>query len=135
MREITPNWIALIAAVVVKQIIGAAWYSPIAFGPAWTKLVGDTPEAMRARLPKVIPLEIVSALVMAFVLVHAVRYAGANSATLGAVVGFMNWLGFVAVSQLNGVLYGRRPLAMFAIEAGYWLVALVVMGAILGGWR
>ena len=72
---------------------------------------------------------------MAFVLVHAVRYAGANSFALGAVVGFMNWLGFVAVTQLNHVLYAKRPLALVAIDAGYWLVGLVIIGAILGGWK
>ena len=135
MQEISPNWIALIVAVIVKQALGAAWYSPIAFGPAWSKLTGVSADEMRARLPRILPIEIIAAIVMAFVLVHAVRYAGANSFALGAVVGFMNWLGFVAVTQLNHVLYAKRPLALVAIDAGYWLVGLVIMGAILGGWK
>ena len=135
MQEISPNWIALVVAVVVKQVIGAGWFSPLAFGPQWCALTGVKESEMRARLPKVLPIEFVASLVMAFVLVHAIRYAGADGWGLGAVVGFLNWLGFVAATSLNNVLYERRSLKLYAIDMGYWLVGLIVMGAILGGWR
>ena len=135
MQEIAINWIALIVAVIVKQAIGALWFSPFAFGPAWCALAGVSEAEMRARLPRVLPIEFVATIVMAFVLVHAIRYAGADGFLLGGVVGFLNWLGFVAASRLNDVLYEKRPLNLFAIDVGYWLVGLVAMGAILGGWR
>ena len=94
MQEISPNWIALVVAVVVKQVIGAGWFSPLAFGPQWCALTGVKESEMRARLPKVLPIEFVASLVMAFVLVHAIRYAGADGWGLGAVVGFLDWLGY-----------------------------------------
>ena len=32
-------------------------------------------------------------------------------------------------------LFERRPPSYTLINGGYWIVALVVMGAIIGGWR
>jgi hypothetical protein len=131
----TINWEALAIAVIVKQAIGGIWYSRVGFGRKWSALTGVTADEMRARLPLVVPIEIVATVVMGFVLLHVVRYAGAYGALSSGAVGLMSWLGFVVAVGLNGVLYARRPFALYAIDAGYWLVALVVMGAILGvGW-
>jgi hypothetical protein len=132
MQEISINWGGLIVAVVVKQAIGGVWFSSVGFGRRWSALTGVSAAEMRARLPKVLPMEIVAAFIMAFVLVHAIRYAGGYGALSGSIVGFMNWLGFVAVTALNAVLYANRSLALYLIDMGYWLVSLVVMGAILG---
>ena len=77
----------------------------------------------------------VASAVTAFVLVHAIRYAGANSAVLGAAVGFLSWLGFTAMPSLGYVLYGSRRPKLSLIDNGYHLVGFVVMGAILGAWR
>jgi hypothetical protein len=135
MNEVPINWAALAIAVFVKQAIGAFWYSPAAFGRKWSAVTGIGAEDMRRRLPRVFPIEIVATVVMAYVLVHAVRHASAYGALSGGGVGLTAWLGFVSVSALNGVLYARGPLALYAIDMGYWLVVLVVMGAILGvGW-
>ena len=54
--------------------------------------------------------------------------------SLGAVVGFMNWLGFLAFLQLGVVTYEKKPFSLFLINTGYQLVTLVVMGAILSRW-
>jgi hypothetical protein len=32
-------------------------------------------------------------------------------------------------------IYEKRPFRLFAINAGYWLVAMMVSGGILGWWR
>src|SRR4051794_36752332 len=131
MDATTVNWGALAIAVIVKQAIGAFWYSRAGFGRKWSALTGVGADEMRARLPRALPIEVAAAAIIAFVLVHAVRYAGAYGALSGGAVGLMSWLGFVAAVGLNGVLYARRPFALYAIDMGYWLVALTVMGAIL----
>jgi len=77
---------------------------------------------------------VVGAFVMAFVLVHAIRYAGATGAAQGAAVGFFNWLGFVLIVILEEYAAARYAFKLVAIKSGAYLVELVVMGIILASW-
>ena len=69
------------------------------------------------------------AVIMSFVLAHAVYYAGAKTIPLGAAVGFLNWLGFILVVQLDDWAAAKRPTQLLLINAGSNLVSLVIMGA------
>lgn len=71
---------------------------------------------------------------MAFVLVHAVHYAGAVTLGTGAAVGFFNWLGFMGATTLAATFYEKKPLQLWAINNGYLLLILLTMGAILAVW-
>lgn len=87
---------------------------------------------MRGGMAKGMLTWILGAVIMTFVLAHAVYYAGARTAATGAAVGFFNWLGFILVVQLDDWAAAKRPLGFLAINAGANLVSLVIMGAILG---
>jgi len=89
---------------------------------------------MTARLPKGIVVDAVGSFVMAFILVHAVHYAGAQGVGQGAAVGFFNWLGFIAVTGFSATIYEGQPMRLFAINTGFLLIALMIMGAILAVW-
>jgi len=134
MQSFPINWWAILVAVIAKQALGALWYSPVVFGPAWCELAGVSEQEMKAGLAKALIPDVIAAFVMAFVLVHAVHYAGAQSLGQGAAVGFFNWLGFVAVATLGAVTFEKRPLKLYLINNGYWLIALLIMGAILAIW-
>ena len=62
-------------------------------------------------------------LLMAFVLVHAVHYAGAVGAGQGAAVGFFNWLGFGATIMLTITLYEKRPTNLFCMNSGFQMIS------------
>ena len=134
MQEFPINWLAILAAVVIKQAIGAFWYSPALFGPSWSKLTGVSEAEMKAGLVKALIPDVIGSALMAFVLVHAVHYAGAHNWAQGAAVGFFNWLGFVAVATLGSVTFERRPLKLCLINNGFLLLALVLMGVVLAVW-
>jgi hypothetical protein len=134
MQEFPINWLAILAAVIIKQAIGAFWYSPALFGPSWCKLTGVSEAAMKAGLVKALIPDVIGSAVMAFVLVHAVHYAGAHDWAQGAAVGFFNWLGFVAVATLGSVTFEKRPLKLYTINNGYLLLALLLMGTVLAVW-
>ena len=85
-------------------------------------------------LPKAMVVDLVGNYVMAFVLVHAVHYAGAKGIGEGAAVGFFNWLGFIAVVTLAAVIYERRPMKLWVLNNVYLAVSLMVMGAIVAVW-
>jgi hypothetical protein len=134
MREIPIHFYAILAAALAKMAIGALWYSPALFLKTWLTVSGVTEQRMKEGMPKALAVEFVGSLLMAFVLVHAVRYAGAATAAWGMAVGFFNWLGFVAVVTIGGVTYERKPFKLFLLINGYLLISLLVMGAILAVW-
>jgi hypothetical protein len=134
MQGFPINWLAILLAVIVKQVLGALWYSPMLFGKPWCALTGVSEEEMKAGLVKALIPDVIGSFLMAFVLVHAVHYAGANGVGQGAAVGFFNWLGFVAVATLGSVTFEKRPLKLYLINNAYLLIALLIMGAIFAVW-
>lgn len=134
MAQFPINWWALLAAVVARMVLGGIWYSPLLFLNRWLALTGRSHADMNSRMPMLLLVDLVSSLVMAFVLVHAVHYAGAVNWMQGAAVGFFNWLGFVATVTLGITLYERKPFALFVITNGWQLISLLLMGAILAVW-
>lgn len=132
MHEIPMNWTAMAIAAAARVILGMIWYSPILFGPSFMHLTGCSEGEMKARLPTAILSDVVGALVMTFILAHAVYYAGAISWQTGLAVGLFNWLGFVAVTHFALVMYEKRPFKLFLINNGYQALSLATMGAILG---
>jgi uncharacterized protein DUF1761 len=134
MQEISINWLALVLAVLAKMALGAVWFSPPLFLKPWLAAAGVSEAEMKERMPKALAVDLVGAVIMAFVLVHAVKYAGAQGVAQGAAVGFLNWLGFIAVATLSGTIHEHRPFQLWLIGNGYQLVSLIVMGAILAAW-
>ncbi len=134
MREIPIHFFAILGAAVAKMAIGALWYSPALFLKPWLRMSGVTEEQMKEGMGKALVVEFVGSLLMAFVLVHAIRYAEATTVPQGLAVGFFNWLGFVAVVTIGNVTYQRKPFKLFLLMNSYLLISLLVMGAILAVW-
>jgi hypothetical protein len=53
----------------------------------------------------------------------------------GATAGFLAGFGWVAMGIGIVSLFERRPWSYVFVNGGYLTVSLVLMGAILGGWR
>jgi hypothetical protein len=134
MEHFPIYWLAILVAVIIKQALGAFWFSPALFGPAWCKLTGVSEADMKAGLVKAPIPDVIGSVPMAFVLVHAVHYAGAQDWAHGAAVGFFNWLGFVAVATLGSVTFEKRPLQLYLINNGFLLLALLLMGVVPAVW-
>jgi hypothetical protein len=132
MESFPINYLALLVAAIAKFVIGSVWYT--ALGKQWRKLAGIPEGGSMKGLPKAMIIDLIGNLVMAFVLVHAVHYAGAKSLAMGAAVGFLNWLGFVAVVSLSASVYEGKSLKLFLFNNVYLAVSLAVMGAILAVW-
>jgi uncharacterized protein DUF1761 len=134
MQPVHVNILALVVAVVAKGIVGAVWYSPALFLKHWMQLTGVSNETMKAGMAKSLTVETIGNLVMAFILVHAIRYAGATTIAQGLGVGLANWLGFILTIGVTMAMYEQRPMKLVAINAGYQLVGILLMGAILAVW-
>ena len=74
-------------------------------------------------------------LILALVLDHLIIWSNAESVHGGAFVGFITWLGFFAAPNFPQGIYERRPFRLFAINNGYWLVGLLIVGILLAVWH
>ncbi len=135
MQPVHVNIAAFVVAVVIKQALGALWFSPVMFGPSWMQLTGCSEDKMKRGMAKGLAIDVVGGLVMAFVLLHAVVYAGATSVAQGIGVGFANWIGLAAVATLPMVTFEQRPVKLWLIYNAYFAIVLMIMGAIFATWR
>ncbi len=134
MKAVPVNYLAVLVAALANYIIGAIWYSAL-FRKSWTKLMGMS--EMKVSVASVI-VGIVGALLMSYVLDHALifanTYMGTSGVGAGLIVGALNWLGFIAPVTIGVVTYEKKPFSLWLINGGYWLVSLLVMGIILAVW-
>ena len=135
MREvhIHSHMLPILAATVARIALGALWYSPVLFLKVWMNLTGIGEQQMKQGMGGKVTGDIVGSFIMAFVLMHMIVWSNAGSAAEGMAVGFICWLGFVAVATVNTVTYEKRPFKLFALYNGYNLASLLAMGAILAG--
>lgn len=132
------NFFAVVVAAIVTFAIGALWYSPFLFGKQWLAFNGYGPEkaeAMRKDAPRAYGISFVCYLVMAATFAVLVRLSHIEHVVGGAKLGFLLWVGFVAATGLMANVYSDKPIKAFALDAGYQLVYLVVMGLILVTWH
>lgn len=126
------NWVAVVVAAVANVVIGFVWYLPQVFGNRWASETGR-PLPQTGQIPVTTYVAgVVIALIVAYVLALLAGAVGAATLVDGATLGFFAWLGFAAPTTASGALYEGRSTTWWAINAGFILVALVVMGAIIG---
>ena len=126
------NWASVIVAAIVCFLIGGLWYGPL-FGRAWMQEFGFTEDDLKARnIPKTFGLSLILCIVAALILD---MFIGAQAdITFGIAAGFFAGIGWVAT--MLGVLYlfEMQSLRAYLINAGYCVLALTAIGAIVGAW-
>ncbi len=126
------NYIALLACGVGAMVVGFVWYSMSVFGKPWMKAAGvKDMKPDNSEMPKTYGLMFIGALVQAYVLSVVINTFGASDYMAGATGAFWLWLGFVAPVVLGNVLFEKKSWTYFGITAGYQLVNMLVMSAIL----
>jgi len=128
------NWHAILGAAAARIVILMLWYSPVLFWSRWSRLSGISKAKAQKGMSVSFIVDVAGSVLMAFILAHAIFYAGARTLPLGLSVSFLNWLGFVALAQIVIVTYEKKPFGLYAIYTGSQLVAMLAMGAILTVW-
>jgi hypothetical protein len=125
------NWLAIIIAAIANMVIGFLWYGNWAFGKSWTQLQGRAMGEGQQPGP-LYALTIVGAVVQAIAMAWFMLQTGTNNGAGGALIGLFVGLGFIAPAMFADVLFAGRPPRLYAITAGYQVLAAVVQGAIIG---
>ncbi len=134
LGSVSVNVLAVLGCAVAAMVIGFVWYGPL-FGRIWARESGKSEKEMQNAMKKAggktYGIMFVTALIMAYVLRHMLVYSQSTTVMDGMTGAFWTWLGFVATIQTGGVLWEGKSWTWYLINAGYWLVTLGAMGAIL----
>lgn len=126
------NWLAVVVAVVVSQVLGFLWYGMSLFGKPWMKAVGKTEKQLKAQAkPTDYVYTVVGSLVMVIILANVLAWAQVNDVAGAVTTAFFLWLGFVAPGSLMNSVFEGRPMNLFYINTAYHLVNMLVAAAIL----
>lgn len=126
------NYLAVLVVVVGYMIVGSLWYSPVLFGKAWMKLINKKREEL-GNPGKAIAGTIVMAIVGVLAVALLVQWTGAADALDGLKLGLLAAV-IVAATMATNFLYENRPFALYALNAGYHAVTLLVAGIVLSVW-
>ncbi len=132
MYEVT-LW-PVLAAGIANLIIGFIWYNPSVFGASWMQLTNLSPAQMEAgkkKMPMMAIVAVLAAVVMAYVMAHFAIAWGVFDVVGAVELAFWLWVGFIVPAMLGVVLWEGKSVKLFAINAGYWLVSMVVASIIL----
>ncbi len=126
------NHLAVIVAAIVYWVFGALWYGLI-FKSAWASLTGIP---MGGTASNAMLASIVMALVLAYT--AGIALAGTahpQPARHGVEFGLFMGVGIFASQTLMDFMYEGRPIALWAIDSGYVVIGLAIIGAIVGAWQ
>ena len=130
------SWLSLVLATLVPMVMGFIYYHKAVFGNAWMASIGMTEEkAKQANMPVVFGVSLLMSFLIAFFLLGNVNGLGQegefdtfkHGAAHGAIISF-----FVVIPTFitNG-LFEQRSWKNMLINAGYWLLTLMLMGGIV----
>ena len=138
----TLNWWAILVAGISAFVLGGVWYSPALFGKAWMKENNMTVDNVQnGNKSKIFGWAFVLTLIMAanlgmFLADPATPCPGSPKADIswGATAGFLAgiWV-FCGIAIV--ALFEHKTARYIFINGGYCVLALVLMGAIIGAWR
>ncbi|HMQ43703.1 MAG: DUF1761 domain-containing protein [Confluentibacter sp.] len=157
------NIYAVLVAAVLALAIGFIWYHPKVFGTAWMHAAGLTESQLKSgNMAKIFIVSLLLAFMLAFAMpalvIHqmgALSLVGGDASkalpsyeafmldyseayrTLkhGALHGVMAGI-FMALPIIGiNALFERKSAKYIFINAGYWIVTLGIMGAIICAWK
>ena len=134
--RVRQNYLAILIAAIACFLLEAGWYS--FFLQSWVDGIGRTMVWLMST--GVNPAfqygtALISAAVIATAISCVTQLTGAQTAWRGIKVAVLLWLGFVFTTFSTEYVFEVRPWSLLGINAGFWLLGMMLMGAIVGGWK
>ncbi len=121
MQELTANvsWMAVIVGAVVAFVVGALWYSPKLFGTKWAEDVGIELGSASEMPMGAMAGQAIGLLLMSWF----VGVTAGNNALLTVILATV---AFTVLQYASG-LFSKKGAYARKVDAGYWIVSLVIM--------
>jgi hypothetical protein len=131
------NYWAVLVAGAAGFLFGGVWYRLLA--EPWKTAHGFTSEQIRAHhgkeaAPWPLLIALAADLILAWMLAGVMGHLGDVNVKNGVVTALFLWFGFVITTLIVNNTFGMRSAKLILIDGGHWLVAMLLMGAIIGAW-
>lgn len=125
------NWLAVVLAALCGFLVGGIWYGPV-MGKRWLGAVGLTEDQVKAgNMPMIYGGAFAFSLLASWTLAHTfVTYGQDLSFMVKVMTAFGVALGFVVPAIGTNYLFSQKSRTLFFIDAGYWLLFYIAMGAV-----
>ena len=139
MKNIRLNWLAILVVAIVSFLFEAIWFT--VFMNQWLEGIGRTKEwLITASTTTVTPrlqyaTALICSIVAATILSIAIQATGEQTTLRGVLCAILIWIGFIATSWAKEYIFEVRTVEIFAINTGYSLIDLMIIGAIVGAWK
>jgi hypothetical protein len=137
MYPLDVNYLAVIAAAMLAFGFGALWYGVLMAKP-WMAAQGFTREQLEAdtqSMGRTFGLTFLVYLFLALVMAMLVSLTNPADVNQGLWLGLMVWFGFMVPVNLTSVLYARKGMSLFVIDAVYQLIVALMVAAVVTAWR
>lgn len=126
------SFLSVLVAAIAYFFLGAIWYSPKVFGHFYSCHHPEGHDELCKSNPISFIGEFVVDLIMAYVLAIFIHIIGITSWHEALIIAFWIWLGFIATTNFSGFLWSKRRFSNFLVTAGFNLIGLLLMAAIIG---
>jgi hypothetical protein len=136
MNSVRHYPLAIIVATLCYFGLGAVWFTM--FREAWLEGVGRTTEQLVAsgvRPALAYGVALMLTLALALFLSWLIQATGEMTVARGVEVAIILWFSTVFATFATEYAFEARGVKILAIVSGYPLIGMVLMGAVLGGWR
>ncbi len=126
--------LGVLMAAVVTFLIGMIWYSPILFAKPWMALNGYTPDKLlelKQGAPRAYGISFLAYLALGIGVGALVR---GDPVLDGVWTGVLIWAFLITPVGVTALVFSEKRFGAWLIDAGYQLVYLAAMGAILSRW-
>lgn len=127
---------AVVVGAVAYWMLGAAWFTTMQ--QPWLTSIGKTLEQVQkegVNAGLAYGFAFLCNLIIAYVIGWVTVATGDQTLARGATIGAVLWVGLVATTIGTAFIFEARSFAGFWLTAGYPLVGMLLMGAIVGAWR
>lgn len=157
------NWLVILGAAVIPTVTGFIWYNPNVLGKAWMSASGMTEEKMKgANMAVIFIVSFILSFLLAFSLLPmTIHQMGVMSLTggdpelmtTGAAAAMFEEYGTAFRTFKHGALHGaigglfialpilgtnalfeRKGFKYIAVNVGYWVVTMTLMGGVICQW-
>jgi hypothetical protein len=140
MNRVRQNYPAIVVAALASFVFEAVWF--LTFMNTWLAGIGKTMQSLveegKAKGMnewEQYAVAFVCALICATAISCVTQLTGPQTALRGIKVAALLWFGFVFTSLATNMIFELRPMSLFLVYAGYGLINMMLMGAIVGGWK
>jgi hypothetical protein len=134
--KVRQNYFAILVAAIVCFLFEAAWYS--FFLQSWLSGIGRTNQWLTssgANPAFQFAVALIAEALIAASISCLTQFTGPQTMMRGVTVAAMLWFCFVLPTLSIEYVFEVRPWSLLGINAGFLLIGMILMGAIVGGWK